>query len=178
MSLKINGVKYQSIPNLIGRPIIRNAGEMTFGKNVTITSSLKINPTGGKSPTCLFTAPGTTLKIGDRVAMSNCVIHVKHSVTIGEDVLLGGGVQIFDSDFHSLIFEERMIKNEKFFKKAGVSIENGVFIGGSTIILKGVTIGAFSIVGAGSVVTKSIPPNEIWAGNPAKFLKKVPIKNG
>lgn len=52
-------------------------------------------------------------------------------------------------------------------------IEDNVFIGARCIILKGVTIGENSIVGAGSVVTKSIPANEIWAGNPAKFIRKI-----
>ena len=54
-----------------------------------------------------------------------------------------------------------------------VVIKDGAFIGAHTIVLKGVTIGERSIVGAGSVVTRSIPDYEIWAGNPAKFIKKV-----
>lgn len=56
---------------------------------------------------------------------------------------------------------------------APVIIEDNAFIGARSIILKGVTIGANSIIGAGSVVTKSIPANEIWAGNPAKFIRKI-----
>lgn len=51
-------------------------------------------------------------------------------------------------------------------------INDNVFIGARCIILKGVTIGSKSIIGAGSVVTKNIPEGEIWAGNPAKFIKK------
>ncbi|MCD7824200.1 MAG: hypothetical protein LUG86_09355 [Oscillospiraceae bacterium] len=54
-----------------------------------------------------------------------------------------------------------------------VAVGNGAFIGAHTIILKGVTVGEKSIVGAGSVVTKSIPDGEIWAGNPAHFIRKV-----
>jgi acetyltransferase-like isoleucine patch superfamily enzyme len=53
-----------------------------------------------------------------------------------------------------------------------IVIKNGAWIGGSSIILKGVIIGSKSIVGAGSVVAKNVPPGEIWAGNPAKFIKK------
>lgn len=55
-----------------------------------------------------------------------------------------------------------------------VRIKEGAFIGISTIILKPVTIGKNAIIGAGSVVTKDIPDNEVWAGNPAKFIKKRP----
>lgn len=58
-------------------------------------------------------------------------------------------------------------------KHATVVIKDGAFIGAHTIVLKGVTIGERSIVGAGSVVSRSIPDYEIWAGNPAKFIKKV-----
>ena len=58
-------------------------------------------------------------------------------------------------------------------QKAKVIVEHDAFIGGGCIILKGVTIGAEAVVGAGSVVTKSIPPKEIWAGNPARFIKKI-----
>lgn len=61
----------------------------------------------------------------------------------------------------------------KHRKCAPVVIGDNVFIGAKCIILKGVTIGENSIVGAGSVVTKSIPANEIWAGNPAKFIRKI-----
>lgn len=53
-----------------------------------------------------------------------------------------------------------------------VSIGNGAFIGAHSIILKGVSIGEKSIVGAGSVVTKGIPDGEVWAGNPAQFIRK------
>ena len=55
-----------------------------------------------------------------------------------------------------------------------VHIGENVFIGGHCVILKGVTIGDGAVIGAGSVVTKSIPAGEIWAGNPAKFIRKVP----
>ena len=54
-----------------------------------------------------------------------------------------------------------------------VIIENSVFIGAQSIILKGVTIGKNSIIGAGSVVTKNVPANQIWAGNPARFIKNI-----
>lgn len=55
---------------------------------------------------------------------------------------------------------------------APITIEDHAFIGAHSIILKGVTIGKCSIVGAGSVVTHNIPEHEIWAGNPAKFIRK------
>ena len=61
-------------------------------------------------------------------------------------------------------------------KVAPVVIKHDAFIGAGSIILPGVTIGANSIVGAGSVVTKNIPDNQIWGGNPAKYIKDVPYE--
>ena len=63
--------------------------------------------------------------------------------------------------------------DQKCKVKSPVIIEDNVFIGARSIILKGVTIGRNSIVGAGSVVTKSIPSNQIWGGNPAKFIRNI-----
>lgn len=86
---------------------------------------------------------------------------------------LAGGVKVFDTDFHSLDYLVRLDfeKDMQIKKMAKVTIEHDVFIGAGTIILKGVTIGACSVIGAGSVVTKDIPANQIWAGNPAKYIR-------
>ncbi len=57
------------------------------------------------------------------------------------------------------------------------NIEDNVFIGANCIILKGVKIGDRSIIGAGSVVTKNVPSDQIWAGNPAKFIREITNKS-
>ena len=62
-------------------------------------------------------------------------------------------------------------KNGNFYYGA-VKIGSGCFIGVNTIITNSVTIGDNSVIGAGSIVTKDIPEGEVWAGNPAKFIKK------
>lgn len=85
------------------------------------------------------------------------------------------GVKVYDTDFHSLDYTKRRTSREdqKNKKMKKVTIEHDAFIGAGCMILKGVTIGACSIVGAGSVVTKSIPANQVWAGNPAKFIRNL-----
>lgn len=90
---------------------------------------------------------------------------------IGNHVLIGGGVQIYDNDFHAIDYRDR--GSNEVIKAAPVVIEDYAFIGANTIILKGVNIGKGSVVGAGSVVSKSIPSGEVWAGNPARFIKKI-----
>lgn len=80
---------------------------------------------------------------------------------------------IFDTDFHPLDALKRRIGFEGM-KSKPVTIEDDAFIGAHCVICKGVTIGSRSIVAAGSVVVKDIPRNEIWGGNPARFIRKIP----
>lgn len=66
-----------------------------------------------------------------------------------------------------------MRKIDPGIKSKPILIKEGAFIGAHAIVLKGVTIGKYSVIGAGSVITKDIPDNEVWAGNPARFIKKL-----
>ena len=81
--------------------------------------------------------------------------------------------KIWDTDFHSLDPSIRIYEGDSQIISKSVLIKESAFIGANSIILKGVTIGKNSIVGAGSVVSKNIPDNEIWAGNPVRFIKKL-----
>ena len=94
-----------------------------------------------------------------------------NSITIEDNVLIGAGCLITDSDHHPVKYAERVQKKEA--KTAPILIKEGAFIGANSILLKGIVIGKHSVIGAGSVVTKSVPDGELWAGNPAKFIKKV-----
>lgn len=117
---------------------------------------------------------GARLTIGRHTGMTNVVIQCHQSVTIGDYVNIGAGSMIFDTDFHSLDWRDRKDGTDiQKRKKSPVVIKSLAFIGANSIILKGVTIGERSIVGAGSVVTKDIPDGEIWAGNPAQFIREI-----
>lgn len=115
------------------------------------------------------------LIIGNNTGMSNVAITCKTKVEIGNHVMIGAGVRIYDMDFHPLESKYRYGsgKDDSHIRTAPIRIDDGVFIGTGSVILKGVEIGRNSIVGAGSVVSKSIPEGEIWAGNPAKRIKSV-----
>ena len=97
-------------------------------------------------------------------------IHDK--LTIGNNVKIGACVLLIDTDTHPIDYEVRRTSNEGT-KSAPIVIEDDVWIGAHSIVLKGVTIGARSIIGAGSVVTKDIPSDCIAAGNPCKVIRKI-----
>lgn len=111
------------------------------------------------------------ISVGAGTAFSNNVkVIACQSVSIGRRCLIGDGVLIFDSDFHHLSAEGR---HTLPVAVASVVLGDNVFIGSRAIILKGVTIGKDSVIGAGSVVISSIPPGVIAAGNPAKVIRPI-----
>ena len=117
---------------------------------------------------------GGILRIGNGTGISNSFITCQKKIEIGNHVLIGANCQIYDTDFHPLESKFRYgdMKDNNWIRRAEVIIEDGVFIGTRCIILKGTRIGTGSIIGAGSVVSGHIPENEIWAGVPARFIKK------
>lgn len=143
-----------------------------FGKNVVINSNLSSNPIGGATRTILYAKPGARICIGDGTGISNSCIYAAEEIIIGKHVLIGGNCKIYDTDFHSIDAEQRVTKKEKV-KTQKVTIGDKVFVGAHCIILKGVTIGENSIIAAGSVVTKDVPANQIWGGNPAKYIRNI-----
>ena len=169
--LKKNKILYGKNLTINGR--LNISGNISIGNNVTINSGKMYNKIGGQTNTFLITSNNGRIIIGDNVGISNSTVISHERVTIEDDVMIGGNCKIYDTDFHSIKYEHRIEKPDIHINKKKVLIKKGAFIGAHSIILKGVIIGEKSIVGAGSVVTKSIPDNEIWAGNPAKFIKKI-----
>ena len=116
---------------------------------------------------------GGNLNIGFHSGVSNVNIYCSKGIYIGNNVNIGSGTVIYDTDFHSLDSKDRKDGTDtQKRKEAPIEIKDLAFIGARCTILKGVTIGEKSIVGAGSVVTCNIPDGEIWGGNPAKFIRK------
>ena len=162
-------IRFHGVMGLYGR------GRIRIGKNVLINSKESANPGMGCYPKTVFNVPTGSLTIGADVGMSGVAISCVERVTIGNHVLLGGGVKIMDSDAHSLDYEKRG-KGHKIDVPVSrpVAIGDHVFVGANAMILKGVTIGEKAVIGAGSVVTKNVPAGEIWGGNPAKKIGTLP----
>lgn len=153
-----------------GWPIIINNGRLRVGRSLKINSGKKWNLIGGQDYFSLVVLKGGKLIIGDNLGISNSSIVCSNSITIGRNVVIGGSVCIYDTDFHSLDENDRCHGND-VPKSKEVYIGDNCFIGTKTIILKGSRIGSGTIVGAGSVVTGELEENSIYAGNPIKKIK-------
>ena len=171
--LQLNNVSAKSFPKINGLIFIRNNGQIALGKGIQINSSLKANPIGGSVKTCLYTyVMDAKIVIGDRVCMSNAAIVAKKEIIIENDVYIGASVKIYDTDFHSLFHHYRILEtDDPDVRSKPVLIKKNAFLGAHSIVLKGVTIGEGAVIGAGSVVTKSVGDFEIWAGNPARYVR-------
>ncbi len=157
-----------------GRIFINNKGTIEIGNNFKANSGKNRNPIGGDTILRLLCYKNAKLIIGNNVGMSNITIVCKNSIAIGNNVLFGGSCKIWDTDFHSLDYKIRGTKEDSIKAKTSpIIIKDNAFIGGGSIILKGVTIGKRSIIAAGSVVSKSVPDGEIWGGCPIMFIKKI-----
>ncbi len=172
--LKWNKVSFASF-SFYGMVWIRNSGHISFGERIKINSHPTANVIGGDIRTCFVVRKGAAIIVGSNVSISNSTFCSADKIIIEDYVMIGGSCKIWDSDFHPMDPETRKrTPNQNFISKP-IHIKQSAFIGGSSIILKGVTIGKNAVVGAGSVVSKDIPDNEIWAGNPARFIKKIDV---
>lgn len=170
-----NHVKFRNT-KVRGICVVSNKGTFKIGSNLRINSSPWANVIGGMTRSTFVVKKEGSLVIGNFVSISNSAFYCANNIIIEDFVMIGGSCKIWDTDFHPLDPEIRKISPNEYYNTRPIHIKESAFIGGFSIILKGVTIGKNSIVGAGSVVRESIPDNEIWAGNPARFIKKVSIK--
>lgn len=181
----LSGIKYKEGYQMHGRlRVIKKSwlnrtllhsqnGVLKIGKAFKCNNKVKSNSIGLIQP-CIFNigAEGSRIIIGDNVGISGSTISAAKSVTIGNNVLIGSGCLITDTDAHPLDWRERREGRNDLKGIAPVIIGNDVFIGARSIILKGVIVGDRAVIGAGSVVSKDVPADCIVAGNPAKVVKR------
>lgn len=171
---RLNGIRFGNGLRAIGVPAVNVSlgGRAVIGSQLTIRTGLHDTEVG-QVGSRVRVGPKGVLRIGNRVGMSNVTIVCEESIEIGDDVFIGGGVQIFDTNFHSTEAGVRTSGRETRadVKTASVTIGNRVFLGANSIVCKGVSIGDEAVVAAGAVVAQSIPAGEVWAGNPARKVR-------
>lgn len=156
-----------------GLPIIQKHRQSTIriGQRMSLRSTVVSNPLGPNHPVIISTRrAGARLVIGDDFGMTGGSLVVEQEVKIGHRVWVGANTIITDTDFHPIDPDIRM-NRPLDAKTAPVVIEDDVFIGMNVLILKGVRVGARSVIGAGSVVTRDVPQDMIVAGNPARVIR-------
>lgn len=114
--------------------------------------------------------PGARIELGDRTEFNNNLMLKSEGpgIRVGRDGLFGANVEIFDSNFHELDPSRRVGGRPRM---GAVEIEDNVFVGMGVKILKGVSVGANTVIGAGAVVSSSVPGDVIVAGNPARVVR-------
>jgi len=172
----LNGVDIKSF-SCNGIPHIHKSlnAIISIGKNFKMNNGVRYSDSGVNGKCRIEVRDTAILCIGDNVGMSDATIACHEKIIIGNNVLIGVGTQIRDTDNHSLNPKDRIESKLDWENKktAPIQIKDSVYIGAYAFILKGVTIGTNSIIGAGSVVTKDVPNNQIWAGNPARFIRSI-----
>lgn len=184
--LWVNGANFGKNLQIYNRFYLRKHSEakLFIGDNFVFTSGEAFNPLCRNICGCIYMPfANSIIEIGNDSGISSACLWAKERITIGNRVKIGGDCILMDTDAHSLDYRLRA-SNEKISKyskdvytsaSAPIVIEDDVLIGTRCIILKGVTIGARSIIGCGSVVTKSIPADSIAAGNPCKVVRRLKV---
>ncbi|MEI3001253.1 MAG: acyltransferase [Victivallis sp.] len=174
LRLYLWGAKLKGLVKCVGLPYVEfsPAGCVRIGRACCLRSARCSNIAGIDLPVTLGVLQKGKLEIGDQCGISASVIVAEESVIIGDRVMIGVNCRIADTDFHPLDLKSRAVPHSRG-KTAPVVIGSDVFIGMNCIVLKGVSIGCGSVIAAGSVVTKSIPPHVMAGGNPARVLRSL-----
>ncbi|RWD52505.1 acyltransferase [Mesorhizobium sp.] len=157
--------------SVLGPVGLGGAGVLEIGDSVTIVSKSRFNRAGINHPTQLVVGASGKLSIGDNVGISGASIFCVENIAIGNNVLVGVNCNIFDTDFHAVDYLDR--RHGRGTLSAPIVIEDDVWLCANVTVLKGVRIGARSVIAAGSVVTSDIPPNCLAGGVPCKVIRSL-----
>lgn len=168
--IKVKGVKFGYNLMLNGFPVIHRSqgSEIIIGNNCVLNSAKNSVIIRIYSPCRLITnRRDARIVFGNNTGATSSLFVAVSQIKIGNNVLIGANCIIIDNDFHNTDPQKR---NDNDYEGRPIYIEDNVFIGFNCLILKGVTIGENSIIGANSVVVNSIPKNSIALGNPCKVI--------
>lgn len=161
-----------------GCPILQchRGSQIVIGDYADLRSWPGTNPLTPNHPVVLATrCSGARIQIGHHCGFTGTTLVAAESIEIGNWVVVGANCTIVDTDFHPLAAAERRLHVLDGTHKP-IMIEDEVFVGMNSLILKGVTLGRGCVIGAGSVVTRDVPPGMIAAGNPARVIGPVSTK--
>lgn len=168
---RMRGISIGSGTEFFGLAKFKKARTATIriGKHNCFRSSPTSNLIGVNRP-CIISAlePESKVVIGDHCGFSGTVIGCFASIAIGDHVKCGANTLITDGDWHA--------EDPRSSKPRPIVIGNNVWLGVNVTVMKGVTIGENSLIGAGSIVTKDIPANVIAAGNPCVVIRPIQPK--
>jgi Serine acetyltransferase len=172
IALKGNNASHSSFSSTGIRYIcVAIGGARILGKNFSVHNGRRGNPITHSKPCTSFTGGRTTLTVGDNLRGSQTATPCHIELQIGNNVKIGGGSCIYDTDFDALNLGLETNPSTNFKNKIGRLIAgNNVFIGTAINILKRVAIGDNSIVGKTSIANKDIPANEFWTTREARFI--------
>lgn len=136
------------------------------GEGTSVWQNVVVFPdaiVGNDCNICAFCLLENDVCVGDRVTLK-CGVYLWDGITIEDDVFIGPNVTFTNDRYPK--------SRAKEWKLERTIVKKCASIGANATILCGVTIGEGALIGAGSVVTKDVPANEVWVGNPAKFIRK------
>lgn len=147
---------------LRGRPAVTNHGRMVIGERVQLVSTIATLE--------LVADEGGLLEIGERTLVNfGCSLVATELVRIGAHSHIGPYTMMLDNDFHRIEPERRLERPPS----RPIVVEDNVWIGARVFVMPGVTVGKDSCVGAGSVVTRDVPPRTLTAGCPARVIREL-----
>ena len=147
-------------------------GKITIADNVTLYSTRRQYFAHMSSPVRIFVEKNATVDIGSGTRINGATIHARKKISIGKNCLIAANTSILDSNGHSLcLYNPDLRINSQDSPKTTI-LEDSVWVGLNSIILKGVRVGYGSVIGAGCVVNDDIPPLCLAVGNPARIIKK------
>jgi acetyltransferase-like isoleucine patch superfamily enzyme len=148
--------------SIVSRLLINWPNQLSIGDHCIVQEDVSIEYCHGKW------RPGPSILICNRVFIGrHCEFNARSGITIGDDCLIASGCKFIDHD-HGMSWQLPM--NRQDGREGQIVLEADVWLGVNVVVLRGVRIGRGAVVGAGSVVTKSIPGYEVWAGVPARKI--------
>jgi acetyltransferase-like isoleucine patch superfamily enzyme len=171
---RVQGLRYKGKIWIFGLPLIQieKNGQIDLEENVTLNSRNRGYHINLASRVKLYVEQRGVITIGRNSRIHGTCLHAAERISIGRNCLIAGNCNIFDTNGHEISFDcvERRIRTKS--SPRPILVEDNVWICANSLILPGVTIGTGSVIAAGSVVVKNIPPMVVAGGNPARVLRE------